>query len=283
MTNKTKTVIGIVGGVVVLGSVGAAIGGNDDKGTSSLSSSSSVVSSISQTSVISSNFSSNQVDPPQRETAIGKSDKDVDELTPSPTTPQTVHNDKTGNLRYAGFGNKDVDFSKYALSYYEKRFASDKEIHAIMNFTDQTTTRITCGNGMLFVTVFKYVKGEDYDVDLMFTGDIINDYIVYTDNGDIEEIANPEDLNSFTSEAISFISSVEPPPSSTAPENHFNDYSNPEQQNTTEYVLNTETFKIHFASCNDVKRIAEENYATTTNFDWAVSNGYTSCGHCHAH
>lgn len=35
MTNKTKTVIGIVGGVVVLGSVGAAIKVNDDKCTSS--------------------------------------------------------------------------------------------------------------------------------------------------------------------------------------------------------------------------------------------------------
>ncbi|MDE7399577.1 MAG: DUF5067 domain-containing protein [Oscillospiraceae bacterium] len=47
MTNKTKTILGIVGGVVVLGSVGAAMGGNDNKNTSSLSSNSSVVSTVS--------------------------------------------------------------------------------------------------------------------------------------------------------------------------------------------------------------------------------------------
>ncbi len=49
MTNKAKTILGIVGGVVVLGSVGAAMGGSDDKGTSSSSSSSSIVSTVSGT------------------------------------------------------------------------------------------------------------------------------------------------------------------------------------------------------------------------------------------
>lgn len=74
---------------------------------------------------------------------------------------------------------------------------------------------------------------------------------------------------------------AETPPSSTTAENHFNDYSNPEQQNTTEYVLNTHTLKVHFASCNDVAKIKPENYATTTDLQSAINGGYTACGHCH--
>lgn len=71
-------------------------------------------------------------------------------------------------------------------------------------------------------------------------------------------------------------------PTSTAErENHFTDHNNLEQQNTTEYVLNTKSNVIHFASCNDVKRISEENYSTTTDFNWAINNGYKPCGHCH--
>lgn len=47
MTNKTKTIIGVVGGLLVIGGIGAATGGKDDKNTSSLSSDSSVVSTVS--------------------------------------------------------------------------------------------------------------------------------------------------------------------------------------------------------------------------------------------
>lgn len=313
MTNKTKTIIGIVGGVVVLGSVGAAMGGNDDNGTSSLSSSSSIVSTISSapSSTISEVSTSSDVKqeeiPEPRETAIGKSDKSVDGIITIKAT--SVRNDKTGNWRYSAFSESGLNMSEYALSYYKQYFGSDKEIHAVVNFAYKSTTRISCTGGMLYVTVMEYVDGEEHDADLMFSGDIINDYIVYTDNGDIEDITideeNPSTENSEQDPSTSSdtgntstqssATAPEPAqsttetapsvetPSSTAPENHFNDYSNAEQQNTTEYVLNTSTFKIHFASCNDVKRIAAENYATTTDFDWAISNGYTSCGHCHAH
>lgn len=70
------------------------------------------------------------------------------------------------------------------------------------------------------------------------------------------------------------------PTSTTERENHFTDYNNAEQQNTTEYVLNTSSLKIHRPTCRDVKKIAHENYSTTTDFDKAISNGYTTCGHC---
>lgn len=71
------------------------------------------------------------------------------------------------------------------------------------------------------------------------------------------------------------------PTSTTERENHFTDHNNPEQQNTIEYVLNTSTMRIHYPTCNDVKKIKPENYGTTTDFQGAIKQGYKACGHCH--
>lgn len=68
---------------------------------------------------------------------------------------------------------------------------------------------------------------------------------------------------------------------STAPkENHFNDYDNPGQQDTKEYVLNTARLVIHKPSCHHVEKIAEENYSTTADFNWAINQGYKPCKVC---
>lgn len=64
-------------------------------------------------------------------------------------------------------------------------------------------------------------------------------------------------------------------------ENHFNDYSTPEQQNTTKIVLNTSTKKYHYPHCSEVKKIKPENYATIGSESEAISEGYTACKKCH--
>lgn len=63
----------------------------------------------------------------------------------------------------------------------------------------------------------------------------------------------------------------------------FDTYNIPEQQNTeATYVLNKSTKKFHYPSCNDVKKIKPENYATSSSTrDELISQGYSSCGHCH--
>ena len=65
--------------------------------------------------------------------------------------------------------------------------------------------------------------------------------------------------------------------------NGFDTYNIPEQQNTeAAYVLNTKTKKFHKPSCNDVKKIKPENYSTSSaSRDDIISQGYSSCGHCH--
>lgn len=257
-----------------------------------------------KTSDLSTNSSeTSQEELPQRESAIGKSDKDIESLTPSPTNAKPVNNDKTGNWRYAGFGNENIDLSKYALSYYEKRFKSDNEIHAVINFTDNTTTRISYSNGMLFVTVLEYVKGEETDAALMFSGKIINDYIVYTDNGDIEDVTKLEEPIISSSEASSensileqssttentsqstvqeIESSASIPENTTVPIQSTSQSESPAIQQKS-YVLNTSTKKVHKPSCRDIDKIEYDNLgsATSEELDSYIQAGYTACGHCH--
>lgn len=46
------------------------------------------------------------------------------------------------------------------------------------------------------------------------------------------------------------------------------------------YVLNTNTLKVHRKTCPSVKDIKPENYATTTDLDAAIRQGYTACKRC---
>lgn len=64
--------------------------------------------------------------------------------------------------------------------------------------------------------------------------------------------------------------------------NNFDTYDNAEQQQTADsYVLNTNTKKFHYPSCDSVKKIAPQNYATSSSTrDELIAQGYQSCGIC---
>ena len=68
---------------------------------------------------------------------------------------------------------------------------------------------------------------------------------------------------------------IEPTESKTAQEPAEQD-----PKNTTVYVLNTNTKKIHYQSCSSVRDIKEKNYATTTNYAQAIADGYIPCKRC---
>lgn len=65
-------------------------------------------------------------------------------------------------------------------------------------------------------------------------------------------------------------------------ENNFNTYNNPQLQNTSAaYVLNTSSMIFHYSTCADVRKMSEENYATSDGpRDEIINQGYRSCGHC---
>lgn len=98
-----------------------------------------------------------------------------------------VRNDTTGNWRISVI-SENIQMQDYALEYYKKYFKSDDEIHAIVNFNYMTTTQIAVMGDSLDVTVHEYVDKEEHDAKLLFSGEILKEYYVNKDTGDIEEI-----------------------------------------------------------------------------------------------
>ena len=124
---------------------------------------------------------------PHRADMYGISDADIDSVDAT-FNVSNVRNDVTGNWRISTIAT-NIDIEKYALSYYQKYFTSDSEIHAIVNFANGTTTRITCMmSSILDVTILEYVDGEEHDAKALFGGDVLKEFFVYLDNGDIESV-----------------------------------------------------------------------------------------------
>lgn len=75
-----------------------------------------------------------------------------------------------------------------ALDYYKHYFKDDKEIHAIVNFNYNTTTKISVVGSKLDVSVFEYVKKEEHDANLLFSGQLLKEYLVDKETGAVEEV-----------------------------------------------------------------------------------------------
>ena len=281
MTNKTKIIIGsTVGGVVLLGGVGALSQNNNNNSTSYPEDHIYTIDEICSRADTEQNFGNKHSD---------------EVFTISGIVDHTSYK--------SVYFESNIDKSSYSKYKLECEFDDQEEIETLSE--DDTVTI----SGKLYHLILSEItlkdctlvsvdKSKDTSEDTSNTStrgeedtssnttNQSTESSSQNSSGSFEtssDISEPESSAVESSSTRSSEATPEPPQSSATSENHFSDYSNPEQQNTTEYVLNTGTFKIHFASCNYVKEIAEENYATTTDFDWAISNGYTSCGHCHAH
>lgn len=64
--------------------------------------------------------------------------------------------------------------------------------------------------------------------------------------------------------------------------NNFDTYDNADQHNTNaDYVLNTKSRKVHYPSCDSVKKIAPANYKEFFGtIDEALADDYSKCGIC---
>ena len=121
---------------------------------------------------------------------VGISDNDI--TTIYSTKYDTVRNDVTGNWKCIVIAENNFNVEDYALSCYKNYFDSDKTILAVENLTTKTSTSISVVSGLLYVSVYEYTKGEEHDAKAMFGGTHLVDYIVYTDNGDIEKVTDSE-------------------------------------------------------------------------------------------
>lgn len=163
--------------VLIIGGIGSALGEDENAKPSDAKTASATTAAKETTK---------KSEVPAREGSVGKSSKDISTLAES-FNVLNVRNDTTGNWRYITIA-ESTDFLEYALSYYENHFKDDKEIHAIVNFTNKTTTKISCLGDRLSVTIYEYVDGEEHDANLMYSGMVYADYFIYIDNGDIEKI-----------------------------------------------------------------------------------------------
>ena len=122
-----------------------------------------------------------------RKNSTGKSDGDITQFDEFHISP--VRNDVTGNWKIATIAESEFEPEKFALSYYNKYFKKDEEIHFIVNFIYNTTTSISkLGKGYLRVATMEYDDKEEHDANTLGCGTLINEFFVYTDNGDIEKI-----------------------------------------------------------------------------------------------
>lgn len=98
-----------------------------------------------------------------------------------------VRNDTTGNWRISLIA-ENIDMSEYALDYYKQYFTDDSEIHFIVNFNYNTTTKIMVMGGDLDVTVQDYVSKEEHDAKVLGSGEVLAEYFVDKDTGEIEKV-----------------------------------------------------------------------------------------------
>lgn len=98
-----------------------------------------------------------------------------------------VRNDATGNWRISCIA-ENIDMSEYALDYYKQYFTDDSEIHFIVNFNNNTTTKIMNMGDDLDVTVQEYVSKEEHDANLLGSGSVLAEYFVNKETGEIEKV-----------------------------------------------------------------------------------------------
>lgn len=98
-----------------------------------------------------------------------------------------VKNDATGNARLAKVtGEKSVE--EYVLDYYKIYFKSDQEVHAIVNYTLNTTACVTSAGDKINVRIYEHKDGEEQDAKKLFTGEKYAEYNVDKETGTIDKV-----------------------------------------------------------------------------------------------
>lgn len=97
-----------------------------------------------------------------------------------------VRNDVTELWRLSECATHN-DITTYAVDYYKAYFTSDDEIHAVVNFSLNTTSKISVIGGSLFVDVHEYVSGEEHDASKLFGGMVLQSFIIDIESGEVEQ------------------------------------------------------------------------------------------------
>ena len=82
---------------------------------------------------------------------------------------KNVWNDKTGRWRKTQYASM-VPIHDAAVEYYRAYFGDDNEIHAVINYTLNTTAKITSQGDYIQIETYERVDKEEYDVKTLFSG-----------------------------------------------------------------------------------------------------------------
>lgn len=171
--------------VILVGGIGSGL--SDDKSVAPAGQGeTSSVASVSEPSEISNS------DPV--ETTLGQDDNQDEKrealnevLGGSVLLYENVRNDTTGRWRTLVFYSSE-NILDHAVEYYDAYFSSDDEVHFAVNLGLKTTSVMTVGMGMMFTDVHEYVDGEEHDAKTLGGGDLLKQYMVNLETGEIDDL-----------------------------------------------------------------------------------------------
>lgn len=103
------------------------------------------------------------------------------------TFSDSVRDDQTGNWRLSKVTSNKPE-EEYVLDYYKKYFKEDKEVHAIVNYTLNTTTCVTSIGNKINVRVYEHIKDEEHHAKTLFRGQKYAEYNVDKETGAVEKV-----------------------------------------------------------------------------------------------
>lgn len=246
MTNKTKAIMAGVGGVLVFGSVGTMLKGNETKEISG----SYTINQFCEKYVNDENFEKES----KRKffELSGKIARDGDVVT---SLGKIIFTSSIKSEKGGGYLKIECSFDdKTDL----KNIGGEYNVVLSGKFKSSLSSTLHFSNCKLIDYSLAEQTTEDTSIDIVTS---------------IQETEPP----------ITSVTGTETPTPIVTTSSHSGNVGNNDntgQQNTIKYVLNTNSHKVHKPTCKDVKKIKPENYSTTTNLEWAKSHGYTACGHC---
>lgn len=273
MTKKNKTIVGVVGGLLVVGGIGAATGVGNDNNSSSVVESSVISTQITYSSSDYNSYAINEVEnsyvsePEQSNALTYKLNTgeiiDVKELDDTLIIKAKIQsqltNELTINQNYHNIESiiKSGGDKFKEIQYWAVSDTQDGDEVKVISFTVSEEVIKGAANGTIVATQFPEKVSDLW----------ISTSLQSTPSTSASEPPKPSSVSSSSSSSTS----TTPSPTTSVVN------STPQ---TVYYVLNTSTRKVHTTWCRDVGKIAEENYAATTDLQEAINNGYTACGHC---
>lgn len=103
--------------------------------------------------------------------------------------PMDVDGDNTGKWKIVTLAQTGLEPQKIAYDYYKTCFEKGDTVHYIVNFSTNTTTRISdVGGNILEVATTEYVKKEEHDASTLGGGQPLGRWYVHLDTKKIEKI-----------------------------------------------------------------------------------------------